>query len=157
MKSLARQRNTMIDNFTQILRRLPKRTKEPSTSSHFGGEMPFKVQVKFHIPLFEGQIYANPLEKLLSLLKGYFSVQNFSNNEKITFTLLKAIPQRLVGELLIQVDISVYPPFPTSSKQFSGNFGNFLFLAVFNFRGHFEGLNEGFFGSRFSIIVKGFY
>jgi hypothetical protein len=28
----------------------------------------------------------------------------------------------------------------------SGNFGNLLFLAGFNFRGHFEGLNEGFSG-----------
>jgi hypothetical protein len=45
---------------------------------------------------------------------------------------------------LIQVDIGGHPPFPTGSKQFSGNFGNLLFLAVFNFRGHFEGLNEGF-------------
>jgi hypothetical protein len=40
-----------------------------------------------------------------------------------------------------------HPPFPTGSKQFSGNFGNLLFLAVFNFQGHFEGLNEGFLGS----------
>jgi hypothetical protein len=45
---------------------------------------------------------------------------------------------------LIQVDIGGHPPFPTGSKLFSGNFGNLLFLAGFNFRGHFEGLNEGF-------------
>jgi hypothetical protein len=57
---------------------------------------------------------------------------------------------------LIQVDIGGHPPFPTGSKQFSGNFGNLLFLAVFNFRGHFEGLNEGFLGSSFSMIAKGF-
>jgi hypothetical protein len=37
-----------------------------------------------------------------------------------------------------------HPPFPTGSKQFSGNFGNLLFLAVFNFRGHFEALNDIF-------------
>jgi hypothetical protein len=54
---------------------------------------------------------------------------------------------------LIQVDIGGHPPFPTGSKQFSGNFGNLLFLAVFNFRGHFEGLNEGFLGSSFSMIA----
>jgi hypothetical protein len=53
---------------------------------------------------------------------------------------------------LIQVDIGGHPPFPTRSKQFSGNFGNLLFLAVFNFRGHFEGLNEGFLGLSFSMI-----
>jgi hypothetical protein len=41
------------------------------------------------------------------------------------------------------VNIGGHPPFPTGSKQFSGNL---LFLAGFNFRGHFEGLNEGFSG-----------
>jgi hypothetical protein len=46
---------------------------------------------------------------------------------------------------LIQVDIGGHPPFPTGSKLFSGNFGNLLFLVGFNFWGHFEGLNEGFF------------
>jgi hypothetical protein len=54
----------------------------------------------------------------------------------------------------LQVDIGGHPPFPTGSKQFSGNFGNLLFLAGFNFRGHFEGLNEGFSRSRFSMISK---
>jgi hypothetical protein len=53
------------------------------------------------------------------------------------------------------VDIGGHPPFPTGSKQFSSNFGNLLFLAVFNFRGHFEGLNGGFLGSRLSMIAKG--
>jgi hypothetical protein len=56
---------------------------------------------------------------------------------------------------LIQVDIGGHPPFLTGSKQFSGNFGNLLFLAGFNFRGHFEGLNEGFSRLRFLIISKG--
>ena len=45
---------------------------------------------------------------------------------------------------VIQVDIGGHPPFPNGSKQFSGHFGNLLFLAGFNFGGHFEGLNEGF-------------
>jgi hypothetical protein len=58
-------------------------------------------------------------------------------------------------DILIQVDISGHPPFLTGSKQFSGNFGNLLFLVGFNFRGHFEGLNEGFLRSRFSMIAKG--
>jgi hypothetical protein len=56
---------------------------------------------------------------------------------------------------LIQVDIGGHPPFPTGSKQFSGHFGNLLFLAGFNFRCHFEGLNEGFSRSRFSMIAEG--
>jgi hypothetical protein len=52
------------------------------------------------------------------------------------------------------VDIDGHPPFSTGSKQCFDNFGNLLFLAGFNFRGHFEGLNEGFSRSRFSIIAK---
>jgi hypothetical protein len=56
---------------------------------------------------------------------------------------------------LIQVDINGYPPLPTGSKQFYDNFGNLLILAVFNFWGHFEGPNEGFLGSSFSMISKG--
>jgi hypothetical protein len=34
--------------------------------------------------------------------------------------------------LMIQVDIGGHPPFPSGSKQFSGNVGNLLFLAGFN-------------------------
>jgi hypothetical protein len=34
----------------------------------------------------------NFVDKWLNLLEGYFSVHNFSNREKITFVLLKAIP-----------------------------------------------------------------
>ena len=56
---------------------------------------------------------------------------------------------------MIQVDIGGHPHFLTGSKQFSGKFGNLLFLAVFNFRGHFEGRNEGFSRSRFSMISHG--
>jgi hypothetical protein len=56
---------------------------------------------------------------------------------------------------LMQMDIGGHPPFLTGSKEFSGNFGNLLFLAGFNFWGHFEGLNEGFFRSRFLMIAKG--
>jgi hypothetical protein len=53
--------------------------------------------------------------------------------------------------ILIQVDIGGHPPFSTGSKQFSSNFGNLLFLAGFNFQGHFEGLNEGFLNSYFKF------
>jgi hypothetical protein len=45
---------------------------------------------------------------------------------------------------LIQVDIGGHPPYPTGPKHVSGNFGNLLFLAVFNFRGNFEALNDIF-------------
>ena len=53
------------------------------------------------------------------------------------------------------MDVDGHPPFPTRSKQFYDNFGNLLFLVVFNFRGHFEGLNEYFSGSIITMITKG--
>jgi hypothetical protein len=80
------------DNFSQILQRLPTIVGTSSSSSRFGDTAPFKVQVNFDIPIFEGQIDADALEKWLNLLEGYFSVHNFSDREKITFALLKALP-----------------------------------------------------------------
>jgi hypothetical protein len=44
------------------------------------------------IPIFEGQIDVDAIEKWLNLLEGYFSVHNFSNRENITFALLKVVP-----------------------------------------------------------------
>ena len=88
-----RQRNEMMENFSQILRRPPIAASEASsTRRHFASEAPFKVQVNFGIPLFEGQIDADALEKWLNLLEGYYSVQKNFDSEKITFVLLKAFP-----------------------------------------------------------------
>ena len=53
---------------------------------------PFKVQIKFDIPIFEDHIDANAVEKWLNLLEGYFSIHKFLNREKITFSLLKVVP-----------------------------------------------------------------
>jgi hypothetical protein len=78
----------MMDSFTQILRWLPT----GDTSSSNGGADPFKVQINFDIPIFEGHIDTDVVENWLNLLEGYFAVHNFSNREKITFALLKAIP-----------------------------------------------------------------
>jgi hypothetical protein len=49
-------------------------------------------QVNFEIPIFEGQIDADAVDKWLNLLEGYFSVHEFSSREKIVFALLKAAP-----------------------------------------------------------------
>jgi hypothetical protein len=87
-ESLMQQRNDMMDSFVQILRRLP--TGDASSSSK--GVAPFKVQINFDIPIFEGHIDTDVVDKWLNLLEGYFSVHNFSNREKITFALLKAVP-----------------------------------------------------------------
>jgi hypothetical protein len=65
-ESLARQRNEIIDNFSQILWWVP--TRDASSSNVH--ETPFKVQVNFDIPLFEGLIDADVVNKWLNLLKG---------------------------------------------------------------------------------------
>jgi hypothetical protein len=82
----------MMENFSHILQLLLIASGASSTSGHFGGTSAFKVQVNFDIPVLEGQIDAEALEKWLTLLEGYFYVHNFSDKEKITFTLLKALP-----------------------------------------------------------------
>ena len=90
-EALEKQKNAMMDKFSQILQRLP--TGSASTSnSHFGGRTPFKVQVKFDIPIFEGQIDANVIDIWLTPLEGYYSFHDFSEGEKIIFSLLKATP-----------------------------------------------------------------
>jgi hypothetical protein len=91
-QALTRQRDEMMEDFSHILQRLPIATGAYSSSDHFGSTSPFKAQVNFDIPVFEGQIDAKALEKWLTLLEGYFSVHNFSDREKITFALLKALP-----------------------------------------------------------------
>lgn len=64
----------------------------PSTSDNFGVATPFKVQVNFDIPLFEGQIDVDAFEKWLNLLEGDFFIQILLDNENIMFTLLKSLP-----------------------------------------------------------------
>ena len=46
---------------------------------------PFKVHVNFDIPLFEGLIDVDLVDKWLNILEGYFSVHNSFDREKITF------------------------------------------------------------------------
>jgi hypothetical protein len=67
--------NEMMDSFAQILWLLP--TGDASSLS--GGATPFKVQIKFDILIFEGQIDADTVEKWLNLIEGYFSIHKFSN------------------------------------------------------------------------------
>ena len=80
-----------MDNFAQILQRLPT-SGASASSSHSGGATPFKVQVNFDIPIFDGRIDADVVDRCLNLLEGYFSIHDFSNREKITSSLLKAAP-----------------------------------------------------------------
>jgi hypothetical protein len=62
-KSITQQRDKMMENFSHILQCLSISTYTSSSSDHFGGTSPFKVQVNFDIPIFEGEIDANALEK----------------------------------------------------------------------------------------------
>jgi hypothetical protein len=87
-EALARERNEMVDKFSQILWWV----STGDTSSSSGHTTPFKVQVNFDILLFEGLIDADAVDKWLNLLEGYFSVHNFFDRENINFALLKAIP-----------------------------------------------------------------
>jgi hypothetical protein len=48
-EALTRQRNEMMDNFAQILRRLPI----GDTSSSIRGATPFKVHINFDIPILK--------------------------------------------------------------------------------------------------------
>jgi hypothetical protein len=83
----------MMDNFTQTVQRLPMAVvKEYSKRNNFIGVTPFKAQVNFDIPLFEGQIDVDSLEKCLNMLEGYYFVQKCFESEKITFVLLKSLP-----------------------------------------------------------------
>ncbi len=90
-EALERQRNKMMDNFSQILQHVLA-GKASSPGSHFRGATPFKVQFKFDIPIFEGQIDSYVTDRWLNLLEEYFLVHNFSNREKITLALLKDAP-----------------------------------------------------------------
>ena len=65
-EALEKQRNVMMDNFAQILQGLPTGGASAS-SSDSGGATPFKVQVNFNIPIFDGRIDADTIDKWLNL------------------------------------------------------------------------------------------
>jgi hypothetical protein len=99
-KSLTRLRDEMMENFSHILQFLSIASGVSSSSGHFGGTSPFKVQVNFDIPVFEGHIDAEALEKWLTLLEGYFSVHNFFDKENISLHSLKlSLMSKIGGKL----------------------------------------------------------
>jgi hypothetical protein len=62
-QALTRQRDEMMENFSHILQRLLITTGTSSSSGQFGGTSPLKEHVNFDIPIFEGQIDADALDK----------------------------------------------------------------------------------------------
>ena len=75
-EALEKQRNTMMDKFSQLLQWFPIGDTS-SSNSHSGGATPFKVQINFDIPIFDGQIDADAVDRCLNLLEGYFSIHDF--------------------------------------------------------------------------------
>ena len=61
-EALEKQRNTIMDNFAQILQWFPT-SGASASNNHSGGTTPFKVQVKFEIPIFDGQIDADVIDR----------------------------------------------------------------------------------------------
>jgi hypothetical protein len=124
---LSRQRDETMNIFAQILWWLLTIEDASTSSGHFVGTTPFKVQVNFDIPVFEGNIDADILEKWVNLLEGYFSVYNFSDREKITFTLLK-----VVTHISLELENFYYKDMP--KIEFFGYFGilDSLYNSKFN-------------------------
>ena len=85
-EALTRQRNEMMDSFSQILLQMPTVAGTSSMSSRFGDATPLKAQVNFDIPLFEVHIDADALDNWLNVLERYFS-----DRKMITFSFLKVV------------------------------------------------------------------
>jgi hypothetical protein len=66
-KALTRQRDEMMDNFSQILQRLSIEIGTYSSKNHLRSTSPFQVQFNFDILVFEGHIDANALDKWLNM------------------------------------------------------------------------------------------
>jgi hypothetical protein len=61
---------------------------------------PFKVHVNFYIPLFEGLIDVDVVDKWLNLLKGYFSSTIFSIGKRLLFHSSRSSPMLRIGGIL---------------------------------------------------------
>jgi hypothetical protein len=92
-ESLMQQRNEMMDSFVQILRRL----QTGNASSLSGVIAPFKVQINFDIPIFEGQIDADGVDKWLNLLEGYFLSITFRIEKRLLLRSSKPFPMSKIG------------------------------------------------------------
>ena len=84
-EALNKQQEEMLSQFTLLQNQQASRSRTP-----FHGITPFKVQVNFDIPNFEGKVDAKAVDNWLEKLERYFSINNFLDAEKITFSLLKA-------------------------------------------------------------------
>jgi hypothetical protein len=83
----------MMDSFTQILQWLPT----GDTSSSNRGTAPFKVQINFDIPIFEGQIEIDVVDKWLNLIEGIFLSITFRINKRLLLCSSKSFPMSNIG------------------------------------------------------------
>jgi hypothetical protein len=83
----------MMDSFAQILRRL----QIGDASSSNEGVAPFKVQINFKVPIFEGQIDADVVDKWLNLLEGYFLSITFQIKKISLLCSSKSFPMSKIG------------------------------------------------------------
>jgi hypothetical protein len=117
-KALMRQRDEIMKNFSNILQRMSIEKFASLSSDHFGSTSPFNLQVNFDIPIFEGRIEADALDKWLNLLEGYFFVHNFSDRENIISVLMKDLPHvkhwwETYWEKIITEEYGIYGVYPT--------------------------------------------
>jgi hypothetical protein len=92
-EALAQQRNKMLDNFTQILQRLPTITGACLHQVVALEKLPHsRYKLILIFPYLKVRSMQDALEKWLNFLEGYFSVHNFFDRENITFALLKDLP-----------------------------------------------------------------
>ena len=77
-EALEKQRNMMMYKFSQIIRRFPIGSASESNNDSRCAT-PFKVQVNFDIPVFEGHIDVGVIDRWLNLLEGYFLIHDFSD------------------------------------------------------------------------------
>ena len=87
----------MMENFSHILQRLLIAIGASSSNNHFGSTSLFKIRVNFDIPVFEGQIDADALDKWLNLLEGYFFVHHFSTGKRSPSHSLNLSPMSNIG------------------------------------------------------------
>ena len=69
-EGLEKQRSTVMDNFAQIKLQWLPTSGASASSSHSGGATPFKVQVNFDIPIFEGKINEDTIDIWLNIYEG---------------------------------------------------------------------------------------
>jgi hypothetical protein len=121
-QALTRQRDEMMENFSHILQCLPIETCTSSSNNHFGSTSPFKVQVNFDIPVFEGQIDADALDKWLNLLEGYFLFTIFPTGKRSPSHSLNISPMSNIGGKLTGRKV------PQKSLEYMGSIPLGIFL-----------------------------